>query len=581
MRQHLWCIFAILSLALLLYLAGTFRTGFQGTDELRYAQIAKELGPGRDWFLLHFNGVRYTDKPPLYFWCVRACYAALGGISPYALRLPGALSGAVCCVLTYFMALALFKKHSVALLAAATMIVLPRFLWITRWGRLDIMLCAFVFSAMLCFIRGYFVTPKRLGGFWFWAFLGLAFAVKGPPALIPLLGTPIIFLIWQKEAKRIGELFYWRGIAAAIGINLTWILPIIAFDLSSARGMFMHEVVARSIAPDRHVRPFWYYAGDIWYDTFPAMPLVFLALVQSWIGRNTVSESDGETANTFCRDNSSAARFCLAWFGAVFIGFSAFSSKRMQYLLPMNPALAMLTAHYMDYLARRIQSAPRSILRYYRGIAIPFLSLLPFAGILLFWHHEIFDSLIGWAGNAHPDFAERVGGAREALGEFGAFQPTRSLQIAGTLATLGLASALFIAGRKPNPIPSYALMLLGTYLGFFYFFGWMVPPAYPDADLRRFAEETSTRLRERPGLSICMYGNDKPYYNIYGDFHVAYFEGKEVRKEFLEFVRLKRPVMVILEEKAAKRMADDPPFDAMRRRETTMRGDPIVVLESP
>ena len=39
-----------------------------GPDEARYVQIAKELLPRRNWFLLTLHGQPYDEKPPLPFW---------------------------------------------------------------------------------------------------------------------------------------------------------------------------------------------------------------------------------------------------------------------------------------------------------------------------------------------------------------------------------------------------------------------------------------------------------------------------------------------------------------------------------
>ena len=85
-RKSLLPLLVLAALCAPLYLVGSTGTGFRGTDELRYAQISKELGPGADLFLLRFNGVRYSDKPPLYFWLVDVSNKALGEFSPHGLR---------------------------------------------------------------------------------------------------------------------------------------------------------------------------------------------------------------------------------------------------------------------------------------------------------------------------------------------------------------------------------------------------------------------------------------------------------------------------------------------------------------
>jgi len=105
-----------------------------------------------------------------------------------------------------------------------------------------------------------------------------------------------------------------------------------------------------------------------------------------------------------------------------------------------------------------------------------------------------------------------------------------------------------------------------------------------DADMRRFSREIEERLERRPDLAVCVFGENKPYYNIYGDFLVAYFD-KDEDEAFLEFVSRaradKRPLMAIVESKRYKEFMENTLFEGLDLRKDEMQGDPITILETP
>lgn len=59
-------------------------------DEGLYGSIAREMADSEDWITPRFNGIRYLEKPPLYFW-LTAATTALFGSSEWAVRLWSAL----------------------------------------------------------------------------------------------------------------------------------------------------------------------------------------------------------------------------------------------------------------------------------------------------------------------------------------------------------------------------------------------------------------------------------------------------------------------------------------------------------
>ena len=87
--KHEWRWIAVLFLtAAVLFGISMSRTGFEGKDERRYAQVAKEITWGENIFVMHHLGKLYPDKPPLFFWMQAISYKVFGEVSPFSARVP-------------------------------------------------------------------------------------------------------------------------------------------------------------------------------------------------------------------------------------------------------------------------------------------------------------------------------------------------------------------------------------------------------------------------------------------------------------------------------------------------------------
>ena len=68
----------LLAVALPLFFWGIGAMPFRDPDEGLYASIAREMVSRGDWLTPRFNGLRYLEKPPLYYWLTSLTYAAFG-----------------------------------------------------------------------------------------------------------------------------------------------------------------------------------------------------------------------------------------------------------------------------------------------------------------------------------------------------------------------------------------------------------------------------------------------------------------------------------------------------------------------
>src|SRR5262249_19855930 len=61
-------------------------------DEVRNAEVAREMAADGDWLVPHLAGMPYLDKPPAFFWAAALSIRVLGH-TPFAARVPAMIAG--------------------------------------------------------------------------------------------------------------------------------------------------------------------------------------------------------------------------------------------------------------------------------------------------------------------------------------------------------------------------------------------------------------------------------------------------------------------------------------------------------
>ena len=113
-------------------------------DEGLYGSIALEMAKSGDWITPHFNGIRYLEKPPLYFW-LTAGAVFLFGPSEWVIRLWSAVPVLGAAILTWRIGALLYGSLAGTLSA----IVLVTNVGIFRYTRVAATDCLLVFSLAL------------------------------------------------------------------------------------------------------------------------------------------------------------------------------------------------------------------------------------------------------------------------------------------------------------------------------------------------------------------------------------------------------------------------------------------------
>lgn len=331
----------LLTLSALLTLPGLGATSLWDVDEGVNAQAAREMRDADTWVIPTFNYHLRTAKPVMLYWWQRASYAAFG-VSEWSARLPSALAGCLSVLLTYELGRRLFGRAT-GLLAGIILASCVQFAILSHAATPDALLLTFTLLTMLAFWVGHEDGSRA-----FWvptaAACGLAVLTKGPVGVVLPVLVILAYFGWNRELSRLMD----RRLAAAALVFLLVAGPWYALVASETRGEWVktflgHDNVGRFLQPlEGHRGPLWYYPAAVAVLFAPWSAVLGAVL---WFGyRGTAGRADGPGPTTEVR----AYRFLICWIGAYVVFFTAAATKLPNYVYPLYPPLAVLTARFLS-----------------------------------------------------------------------------------------------------------------------------------------------------------------------------------------------------------------------------------------
>jgi 4-amino-4-deoxy-L-arabinose transferase-like glycosyltransferase len=341
-------------------------------DETRYAAVAWEMWLRGDFLVPHLNGETYSHKPPLLFWLMQFSWW-LFGVNDWSLRFISPLFALGSLFLTREIARQLWPE-SRRVADSAPFILISFFIWIffSTLTMFDIMLTFFVLAGMvslLKIIRGGFSCKG-------WVLVGAAIGggilSKGPVILLHMLPVAVLAPWWLRYETRVFRWSQWYGgilLAIVIGaaIALCWAIPAsLAGGEAYRRAIFLGQTSGRLVDSFAHRLPWWWY-----FQLLPVISLPWLFMKPVWSGFRLLSVKDF------------GIRFCLAWAVPVFLAFSMISGKRIHYLLPLIPVMALLLACAVEHTATYYWN---KVCRVFAGVA----ATIGLAAMLMPWLNNQF-----------------------------------------------------------------------------------------------------------------------------------------------------------------------------------------------
>ncbi len=344
-------------------------------DEAIYAESAREMLVSGDWLTPRYNERPFFDKPILIYWLTAGAYA-LFGVNEFAARLPSALCGLGLLVVVFgFLRTAAGPR--LALLALLILATSLETITLAHAALTDMPLILTLTAGMAAFYLGF----ERRAWRWFaagYVAFGLAALVKGPVAVaLPAL----IFTVYTGLQGRFRE-FVRRarlplGALIFLAVAAPWYAAMVQLHgWPYVEAFFLKHNVRRftGVIAGHAGSPF-YYLGVLVVGFFPWSAFLPAALVSSWPRRWV----DWQPVSSMRR----LEMFALVWAAGVILFFSLASTKLPNYIGPLLPAVAILTARWWERLLdgdvwpRRTIGWSAAILVAIAGLFAVLLALVP------------------------------------------------------------------------------------------------------------------------------------------------------------------------------------------------------------
>ena len=336
-------------------------------EEGKHATTSKEMVLNSDWVTTTLNGETFYDKTVLHNWFVALSYLGLG-FTELAARLPAALLGLGCVMVTYLLGRKMFGPTT-GFFAGMVLATSGLFITISRSVVHDISLVFFISLALFFFYLGFTSEERRKTYFLlFYGALGFAVLAKGPIGLL-LPGLIIgLFLLLKGKLSFVKEMQIWWGALVFLVIAAPWYVLISLRNSDYAGYFFIENNILRFLSPQaRHARPFWFYFPVLTGGFSPWSFFLPFALIHAF--------------RSGWKNMNEGTLFLVLWFSAIFLFFTAASSKSPTYLLPLFPAASLL----VGILWRELFEAPTPWLR--KGFLYSFLPyvVIMTLGLLYTW----------------------------------------------------------------------------------------------------------------------------------------------------------------------------------------------------
>ena len=356
----------LIAICLILFFFNLGDRALWDIDEGKHAATTKDMVLSGDWLTPQYNGEKFYDKPPLHNWLVAVSFLIFG-FTEFAARLPAALMGLGCVMVTYLMGRQIFGPTA-AFLSSVVLATSAEYFILARVVAHDISLAFFITLALTLFYLGYKNEKHRRRLFLLgYAAMGFSMLAKGPVGVLLPVTIIGLFLIFKRQLNFLKEMQIGWGILILLAVAAPWYILISLKDPDYVSYFFIKQNLGNFFSNEvRHPGPFYYYIPVLMGGMFPWSTFLPLALFRGFRARVT-TYNDGTL-------------FALIWFATIFIFFSLANSKLGTYILPLFPAAALLVGAFLhDLLNGSSRGLDKGIFYSY----LPVVIILPLALIYI------------------------------------------------------------------------------------------------------------------------------------------------------------------------------------------------------
>ncbi|PTU30654.1 phospholipid carrier-dependent glycosyltransferase [Stenotrophobium rhamnosiphilum] len=339
-----------------------------GTDEGRYAEIAREMAQSGDFVTPRLNDLKYFEKPALQYWASAALFQAFGE-SEFVARLWPGICGFLAALLVWYTGRRLWGATA-GLYAGFTTVSMLWVMGLSHVVTVD-MGVSFFLTAVLC---GFLIaqddktqaTSRRKWMFFVWAAMAGAMLSKGLIGIV-IPGAALVFysliyrdwITWPRMEPLWGPLLF-------LALAAPWFVIVSMRNPEFAKFFFIHEHFGRFATDQARRTGAWYYF----------VPLLLAGLFPWTTLLPSLTRYAAKRESSSFQPNG----VLLVWCSFIFLFFSVSSSKLPAYLLPMFPALGLLLGRYLE-------AAQPNVLRKHAMALAGAVSVILIAGVtyLLFF----------------------------------------------------------------------------------------------------------------------------------------------------------------------------------------------------
>nr|WP_320133868.1 glycosyltransferase family 39 protein [uncultured Holophaga sp.] len=309
-------------------------------DEPRFALVARQMVDSGHWLFPMRGGELYPDKPPVFMWAI-ACFYQLTGSLRVAFLLPSFLASMGTLALVFDLGRRLWDRAT-GWRAGLVLLLVIQFTLQAHEAQIDALVTFFIILGvygLMRFLRGDGWRWYLLG--WFAAGLGVITKGVGILALFVLLPA-----LWthRRELRAAGWKAWLKGLCgpllllAAVAL---WAVPmLLAVQTSGNPDLFayrnnilFHQTVTRYGASWHHRAPWYYYLVSVAPEFWMPLSLAVPWLIRPWYRA--------------IRKGERALILLLGYVVLVLVFFSCSPGKRMVYITPAVPALALAAAPWL------------------------------------------------------------------------------------------------------------------------------------------------------------------------------------------------------------------------------------------
>ena len=326
---HRWLPWLLLAVCLtsLLYQLGT--AGLFEPDEGRNAEKAREILLLNDWITPHENFFPVLDKPMFFYWLIAISYKAFG-VNEWAARLASVLAALGCFALVYSFARIRWGPWE-ALWSGLILINGAEFFILSRVVIFDMSLTFCITLALYSFYQAAHASEtvkRRIYCLLMYGALAVGTLIKG---LVGLLIPGLIIFFYLLIANRwsiLGSIYLIPGVLLSLALVTPWYLLAESRNSGFIRYYLWDEHFGRfATASFDREQPWYFFLGVLVVGFLPWSTLLPSVMRRYW-----------------SQPLDDRKIFLIVWSTVPLVLFSVSHSKLPHYILPIFPALSILTA---------------------------------------------------------------------------------------------------------------------------------------------------------------------------------------------------------------------------------------------